>query len=74
MSPLGQGMSQQPYAIYPLQMVFGAHGYFEVTPSGSLVFYPVWSSIEPEVMHTIFAMMGAMSVVGRSVMEPGKRR
>lgn len=56
---------QEPYATYPLQMVIGSHGYFEVTPAGSLVFYPVWTTVEPAVMHTIFGMMAATSYVGQ---------
>jgi len=56
---------QKPYAIYPLHMVFGMYGYFEVTPGGALVFYPVWNTMDPQVMYTIFAMMGSTSLVGR---------
>jgi|GEM_PF-6811484 len=54
-----------PFATYPLTTVLGTHGYFEVTPAGSLVFYPTWTSIDPGVMQTIFAMMGATSLVGQ---------
>lgn len=52
-----------PYITLPLGVVLGRDGYFEVTPAGSIVFYPVWSSVEPDVMHTIFAMMGATSLI-----------
>lgn len=52
-----------PYATIPLGQVLGRDGYFEVTPAGSLVFYPVWNSIDPGVMHTILAMMGATSMI-----------
>jgi hypothetical protein len=55
----------RPYVEYPLMLALGSHGFFEVTPSGSLVFYPVWTSVEPAVMHTILAMMGPTSLVGR---------
>lgn len=61
--PLPRG--QRPYAIYPLQKVFGKYGYFEVTPSGGLAVYPVWTEMDPDVMYTILAMMGATSLVGR---------
>lgn len=52
-----------PYTTLPLGLVLGRDGYFEVTPAGSLVFYPVWSSVDPGVMHTILAMMGATSLI-----------
>jgi hypothetical protein len=55
----------RPYVEYPLMLALGSHGFFEVTPSGSLVFYPVWTAVEPAVMHTILAMMGPTSLVGR---------
>ena len=55
----------QPFVTYPLAKVLGTHGYFEVTPAGSLVFYPTWTAIDPGVMQTIFAMMGATSLVGQ---------
>jgi hypothetical protein len=55
----------QPFVTYPLATVLGTHGYFEVTPAGSLVFYPTWTAIDPGVMQTIFAMMGATSLVGQ---------
>ncbi len=54
-----------PFATFPLGTVLGTHGYFEVTPAGSLVFYPAWTSINPNVMQTIFAMMGATSLVNQ---------
>lgn len=55
----------QPFATYPLGTVLGSHGYFEVTPAGTIIFYPTWSSVHPSVMQTIFAMMGATSLVGQ---------
>lgn len=62
--PGAQGVTAQvPYTTLPLGLVLGRDGYFEVTPAGSLVFYPVWSSVDPGVMHTILAMMGATSLV-----------
>lgn len=57
--------TSRPYAVFPLQMVFGSNGYFEVTPAGALILYPVWNAMDPEVMYTIFAMMGSTSLVNR---------
>jgi len=59
-----QPFGPQPYATFPFSIAFGPYGYFEVTPAGSLVLYPAWTSI-PEVMQTILAMMGPTSLVGR---------
>jgi hypothetical protein len=62
--PALQPFGQQPYATFPLTIAIGPSGYFEVTPAGSLVLYPAWTSV-PEVMQTILAMMGPTSLVGR---------
>jgi len=62
--PAPQPFGQQPYATFPATIAIGPSGYFEVTPAGSLVLYPAWTSI-PEVMQTILAMMGPTSLVGR---------
>jgi hypothetical protein len=61
----GGAVAPAPYATFPIDTVLGTHGYFEVSPGGSLIFYPTWSSVEPGVMQTIFAMMGATSLVNR---------
>jgi len=62
--PAPQPFGQQPYATFPATIAIGPSGYFEVTPAGSLVLYPAWTSI-PVVMQTILAMMGPTSLVGR---------
>lgn len=44
--------------------ILKTRGYYEITPSGGFVFYPISRIAEAGVVHTIFAMMGPSSAVG----------
>ncbi len=50
---------------YATGSVLGVQGYYEVTPSGSIILHPATPITAPGVMHTILGMFGGNGLIGR---------